>query len=638
MKRKLFAILLFLFGLISLRNAHAQIIDDSTKVIYSPKTTLHLYENDVLEGRYVEERIDTTIQNFQNERYWYHDTAYYQQLGNVGTAAQPLLYRLPGTIGIRFGRNAFDRYAYDPQNINYYNTRSPYSHLFYVQGGQGEQLFEAIHARNITPRWNIGAAYQLLAAQKQLNTVASTGTDRLIDHSGAKLFTHYRSKNDNYDLFLNFTLLHVAQIEQGGVLVPSATTPRDSLFNYQTQSVNLQQAETQEKRNHLHVLQVYKIAAENLKAYHMLDIHTQKDEFMDDELPRIISTNKDTTVLFYPTTYYSKAKTDDEANYREMQNVFGLTGNNKLSSYKAYAKFRNAKIDYSAVEKFASGDSIPRRTITADQAYNQLFVGGQLRLFYENKAELAVDGEFQLSRDYRLRGIARLGGLQASLERILYSPSATQQFMLSNHFFWNPDDFKSSVADHGEVAYNGKLGERQYVKLKAHYTNIKRYIFYNTLAKPEQLSGNQRLWGAEISHQIHFGGFHFDNFVAYTNTDEADRIRVPEWLLDSKLYFQGFLFKQALYGQFGVEAYLPTGYYADAYMPVTQQFYQQNTFKLDTYPVIDVFITADIKTLNVFLKMSHVNDTLWKPGYFATPYYPGMRRSFMFGVKWMFFD
>jgi len=635
-KKTLLAALILLLSLLATRHAHAQIIDDSTKLIYGPKTTLQLFENDVLEGRYVEERIDTTIQNFNIERYWYHDTTYYQHLGNVGTAAQPLLFRAPAAIGIRSGRNAFNRYAYDPYNINYYDTRSPYSHLFYVQGGQGEQLFEAIYARNITPRWNFGVAYQLLAAQKQLNSnsVGSSG-NRLIDHQGAKVFSHYRSKNDKYDLFLNFTSLKVEQIEQGGVLVPSATTPRDSLFNYETQSVNLQQAASQENRSHLHLLHIYKLAAENLKLYHMLDGHLQKDAYSDNELLPVIS-GIDTSVYFYPKVLYNNNSTADVAAYRELQNVFGLTGNNKLSSYKAYAKFRNARMRYSTTQVFAN-DTISEQLIEADKAYNQLFVGGQLRLFYENKAELAVEGEFQLSRDYRVHGVARLGGLQASLERVLVSPSVTEQYMLSNHFSWD-NDFNSSVTDRAEVLFSGKLGERQYVKLAANYTNIKRYIFFNEAAMPQQLSANQRLWGAELSHHIRFGAFHFENFVAYTNTDEADRVRVPEWLLDSKLYFQGSLFKNALYGQFGLQAYLPSGYYADAYMPVTQQFFVQDAFKLDTYPVIDVFLTADIKSLNVFLKMSHVNEGLWQPGYFTTPYYPGMRRSFTFGVKWMFFD
>nr|WP_262902614.1 putative porin [Pontibacter aydingkolensis] len=593
---------------------------------------MQLYERDVLEGRLLRSRIDTAVNNMHNERFWYNDTAYYQHLGNTGTAAKPLFFKMPQKIGIRFGKNAFDRYAYDPQSINYYDTRSPYSHLYYVQGQRGEQVFEGIYARNITERWNAGVAYRILSANKQIGAQRREG---LIDNNAVKAFSHYTSENKRFDLFFNYNFMKVEQIETGGIRPDSLNTPTDALFDYETESIWLQQAASEESRNALHLTSIYKLAGENLKVYNTADWYRQKNEFSDDGFPFDIGTG---SLLFYPDTLYTSVRTSDRNSYRELQNEFGLTGNSKISFYKAYLKYRHANVNYSVLD-FVRNDSLRsefRRN--EDAAFNQLFVGGQLRLFYENKAEILVDGEFQISTDYRVKAQGKLAGLRVSQERVLRSPSLVEEFMLSNHFRWDNDNFNSSVIDRSEVGYVGKLGSRQYIKLGAHYTNIKRYIFFNEQAVPEQLGGNQRFWGAEIQHRIKFGPVHFENYAAYTNVEEANRIRVPEWLLDSKLYYEGFIFKKALFGQFGVQAYMPTGYFADAYMPVTQQFYLQNELKLITYPVIDVFVNADIKTLNIFLKMSHVNDELWEPGYFTTPYYPGMRRSFVFGIKWMFFD
>ena len=632
MKVKLLAGFLLVFCLLAGRSATAQIIDDSTKVLYSPKTTLQLFERDVLEGRLLRSRIDTSITNMQNERFWYNDTAYYQHLGNVGTAAQPLFFQVPQKIGVRFGKNAFDRYAYDPQTVNYYDTRSPYSHLYYVQGQRGEQVFEGIYARNITSRWNAGVAYRILSANKQIGANRREG---LIDNNAVKAFSHYTSKNKKYDLFFNYTFMKVEQIETGGIRPVPDTTRYEDLFDYETESIWLQQAATEESRNALHLTNIFKLAGENLKLYSTTDWYRQANEYSDNSFTFDIANGN---LLFYPDTVYTNVRTLDRNIYTELQNQFGFTGNSSISFYKAYLKYRRANVDYSVLD-FVRNDTARNEIRRGDDAtFNQLFVGGQLRLFYENKAEILIDGEFQISNDYRVKAQGKLAGLWASQERILRAPSLIEEFMLSNHFTWDNDNFNSSVTDRTEVGYSGKIGGRQYVKLGAHYTNIKRHIFFNQQAVPEQLSGNQRFWGANILHHINFGPVHFENFAAYTNTDEADKIRIPELVLDSKLYYEGFIFKKALFGQFGVQAYMPTGYFADAYMPVTQQFYLQNNFELRTYPVIDVFINADIKTVNVFLKMSHVNDGLWEPGYFVTPYYPGMRRSFIFGLKWMFFD
>lgn len=611
---------MLLLGLVSTTIVEAQIIDDTTKVLYSPRTTFQLYENDVLEGRYLLQRVDTSIQNMHNERFWYQDTAYFQHLGNVGTAAKPLLFRMPSKIGARLGKNLFDRYAYKPEHVNYFDTRSPYSHLYYVQGQRGEQVFEATHARNITPRWNIGVAYQVLTGNRQIGT-STLRRDSFVSSQAVKAFTHYRSKNEKYDLFANFTHLNHEQIEFGGIVRDSA-----NFFLFQRAQTLLNQAASNEFRNRYHLLHIYKLAGENLKIFHNLDWGRQRNLYQDDQIPR--------PNVFYPTEFrFDSTRTDDRTNYREFQNVAGLTGNNKLSFYKAYIKQRSSNLDYRVLQ--LNTDSTTSNIITSE-SLNQLFVGGELRLTY-GPALVSVNGEFQMTNDYNVGATAKLGPLQGRIARVLRSPSLVEQRMISNHFNWSKS-FNSSVTDRLEASYAGKLGDRQYVRLTGHYNNIKRHIFFNEKAEPEQLSGNQRLFGAELQHHIRFGSIHFENFVAYTNTDEAQYIRIPEWVFDSKLYFQGALFKRALVGQLGVQVYTPSDYRADAYMPVTQQFYLQNDFIVRSYPVAEVFITADIKNLNVFLKMANVAQDLTAEGYFMTPYYPANQRSFIFGIKWMFFD
>lgn len=611
-------------GLAGAQQAQSQIVDDTTKVLYSPRTTLQLFENDVLEGRYLLQRIDTSINNMHNERFWYHDTAHYQHLGNVGTASKAILFRAPNKIGARLGKNVFDRYAYDPHRVNYYNTRSPYSHIFYVQGQRGEQVFEATHTRNITPGWNAGVAYQIISGNRQIG-VSNLRRDGYLSSQAVKAFTHYRSENEKYDLFANFTHLNHEQIEFGGIIPGEANR-----FLFQQALTYLNQASTREFRSNYHLMHIYKLAGENLKLFHSFDWGRQRDIFQDDAIQR----QNNGEPVFYPRVLTPLTRTDDRTAYREMENVAGVTGNNKLSFYKAYAKFRNSKLDY-RVLSIAQQDSSERYN-ESNESLNQLFVGGELRLMY-GQALLSFDGEFQMTNDYKVGATAKLGPLQGRVSRVLRSPSLIEQRIISNHFEWT-NNFNNSVTDRLEATFASKLGERQFVRLTGHFNHIKRHIYFDTVAVPRQYADNQQVFGVELQHHIRFGKIHFENFVAYTNTSEAPVIRIPEWLFDSKLYFEGALFRNALIGQFGVQVYSPTAYMADAYMPVTQQFHLQNSFNIQPYPVADVFITADIKNLNVFLKMANIASDLTAPGYFSTPYYPGMRTSFVFGIKWMFFD
>lgn len=627
--------------------AVAQIIDDTTKAIYSPKTVLQLYEQDVLNGRYETQPIDTSLNNMHNERYWYNDTLFHQHLGNIGTASTPMIFQMPDKIGVRLGKNIFDRYAYNPNQLNYFDTRSPYTHLNYVQGSRGEQVFEALHTRNINPRWNFGVAYQILSADQQVGPASQGRSKGFLDNQAIKAFTHYRSENEKYDLFMNYTFMKVEEIETGGI--DTTASIADALDRFEEAPVYLDQAQNEESRNNLHLMHIYRLAKENLKVYHVFDYYRQRNEYTDDNIPdRLIGANVGNQLFLgnsylYPQFIYSGSRTSDATEYKELENTFGLTGNNKLSSYKAYLKVRNAGIQYEVLNPILDlPDSVLQagevfETIGRSGNFNQVFLGGDVRLFYKQLAELTGNAEYQLAGDYRVKGMARLGGAYGSLERVLYSPAQVQNYMVSNHYAWD-NDFANIVIDRIGAGLHQKIGKRQYVKLDGNYTNIKRFVYYNAEAEPEQVNGNQRFWGATLTHNITFGPVHFNNFVAYHNTDEADKIRMPDWVWESKAYIEGPLFKKALYLQLGVQSTYVSAYNAYQFMPVTQQFFVQDNFTVQGYPVVDVFINGDIKTVNFFLKMSHINAELSDPVYFQTPLYPGMRRSFVFGLNWRFFD
>src|SRR5690554_6249188 len=82
-----------------------------------------------------------------------------------------------------------------------------------------------------------------------------------------------------------------------------------------------------------------------------------------------------------------------------------------------------------------------------------------------------------------------------------------------------------------------------------------------------------------------------------------------------------------------------SGYYADAYMPATQQFYLQDDFNVFAYPVVDAFFNFRIKRTRVLFRYNHANSyAMRQPGYFVTPYYTGLNSMLDLGINWSFFD
>jgi hypothetical protein len=621
----------------------SQILNDSTRSVYNPQTTRVFKEGDFLRGNFNTRPVDTALTNLQRPRYWYRDSTFYQELGNVGMAAKPLLWRFPEKIGVRLGKNVFDRYMYDPYQTDYFDTKSPYTHLFYVQGAQGEQIFEAKHVRSFRDVASFGLAFQRIAGNRQIGK-GPTNQEGQVDNLGFMFFTHLRNKSGKYHLFANYTIGKHEVIESGGINYPDDVS-LDSLDQYNPANVYyadapiwLNAAANKERRNMAHMTHFLQLAKEYLKLYHTFDYRYQKNIYFDSALPAggNQADTKNLRAPFYAGPFLvDSTNTSDSTRYREMENTVGLTGNHPLFYYNIYAKRRDATAHFAALSTETDEEMVPRGRETSTK-YGQNFIGGETQFKLRDIFNITVKGEYQLFQDYHLTAAARVKFLTFSQTRLSYSPALVQQHYRSNHYQWD-NNFENIVADKTAAGIQGKFWNNT-LRGEVARVNLQNYVYYNEQSQAEQLSQQLSFYTAYLHHHLKLGNLHFDHELSYNQLDDAQQIRLPKWLVNSKVYYEGFLFKKALFGQVGLEGFMMDDFKADAYNPVLQQFYLQNQFTVSSYPVVDFFITADIKNFNVFLKMAHVNQGYPEDGYFTSPYYTGMKRSFIFGLKWMFFD
>ena len=625
----------FLFCLFINFGCQAQILNDSTVNIYSPKTTKVLKEDHVFRGNYEYSRVDTTLNNLQQVRNWYHDTTFYQDLGNLASPAKRLFFTQPAQIGARYGRSIFDRYNYNPANITYFDTKSPFTQFNYLQGANGQQMFNGTFSRNINPNANAGFIYERISSEKFYGGTNVRG-DRQVERTGISLFTHIQTKENRYHLFANIGYAEHAYLESGGIRPdPSDNGSLDSLYDTDEVVVNLISASNREYRKTAHLSQVYRVAKEHLKVYHTFDYRSQFNRYRDDALTFTTNTATDRRfVNYYPKFTYDSVRTNEAAEFRSIENSLGIMSDSKLHFFRGYVKHRNSSYNNNLVYTYL----VDTTKIEFDKKIGQYFLGGLGEFKLRDVFNVTVNGEYQLFKDYRLDAAIRLKFLTVAQSRMSYSPTFTEQLLLSNHFQWNnTNEFQNTVSDRTSVRVDGHLFNNT-VNLELARTNLQNYIYFDSTAQPVQKTQQMQLYTASLHHHLRVKVFHMDHVVMLTNNSKAKEIRMPAWMVNSKLYVQGHLFKKALYGQVGVETFIQDDFKADAYMPAIQQFYLQNKISLPSYPAVDAFVNADIKSFSIFIKMVNVNQGFPKNGYFTTPLYLGRTRNLTFGLRWMFFD
>lgn len=622
--RLLFILSLSLF--VFVRNVSAQILDDSTKNIYGPTTTRYILEEDLYNIKGRPHGLDTSITNAHLYDYLYGSNPY-QNLGLIGTPLNPIYYTPPQTIGRNLGITIFDAYAYDPSGINYYDTKSPYSKLRYVQGSRGQQILEADFARNVNPRWNLGVDFRRVASLKQIGSTIAR--DPQASGYAAAVYTRYFTKNQRYQLLFNYTHLHQSNNEFGGVRNKD-TVKIQELTNFRGLDGQLNSGVTRERRNNFHLYHQYGILKDSvLQIFHIADYQYRDNRYQD------LSMAGDTFYLALNVEPIDSLSMTDRTDFDLLENKIGLKGQIRRLNYKAY--FRAKQFTYSQVTD---------DTITSNRKYKENFLGGELAYVFKDTSVLSVSGQYYIGgEDYFLKAHYTGKFLSGGFYRINYSPTLVQSNYIGNFFRWN-NSFSNTLTDNLWLDLNLKLGRILTINPGIRYTGIKDYIYFSENFVPAQENENIKLYMASMNFFLRIGKFNITERLIYTKYDgtKPPVLNIPEIYSHTRTYFQSRAFHKAAVLQLGLDAFWRSTYNANGYMPIIEQFYLNNSVPVKNYMLVDLFLDVRVKRANVFVKISNLLQGAGSPSspfrntYYTTPGYPGLPRSFDFGIMWMFFD
>lgn len=623
------------------RRTGSAVIDDSTKQIYGPNTSRYYYEQDAFYNRIVYRPIDTLIHNYHRvanfvNRY----NNLYQDLGNIGTAIRPIYEQLPSVIGASTGFHSYDLY-WDDEQIRYYDTKSPYTNMQLILGGQGRSITRATFSRNINPRWNVGFTYRGIFVDKQVQRRGKN--DRITRSNYYDFYTTYQTADSSYRLFVNFRRMLHRVNEFGGVRVDpneDGSLPMEDYF-LQTARPWLTTPSTEDLRTNFHFHHEYRVGGA-LQLYHTLDRYKQKNKFLD------LESGEQNEFYDWVRTLESDS-VRDATTIRTVRNEVGIKGNILKLFYNGYYAIRHYHMKY---------NHLPVDTINLsrwpDEEGDEHYFGGRMSLALDSLMELRGWAEVIVpDGNYRIEGSLHSKWFTASVKQMLYKPSFLTQAYRGRHDYWDhwlpPMEGLKNIES---SQLSGALHYRSRVVSASPgitFTRHKNYVFFDKVSDidttqqvlPIQSGGNQIIASPELKFSLTvFRHLTWSNYAVYTlfleNNDDA--IRVPDLFVNSQLAYSNIFFKGNLDMHAGIDFHWKSAYYAPGYDPAIQQFYNQDEFKSPAFPVIDVFFNAKIKRARLYFRYNNVFQLTRETGYFPTPHYPGQRTIFDFGFDWSFYD
>ena len=559
--------------------------------------------------------VDTTLYHLENFEVIKKVPIYYQDLGVNGTAMNPVYYSVPRTIGRVSGFSAYDAYMLNPEEFRYYDTKSPYMDLNVAFGGNGRAEVDFNFSRNVKPNWNIGFDIYKMSSKRQVGEVALTGDNNNARSSVLDIYTYYESKKKNYTLLFHALRFEHAVRETGGVNL-ALDAEELEFFQYADAPISLVNAQSKDTRVNFHAYQQYTVKP-FFQVYHKMDKKSIKNEFNDYPL----SADED----YFDNIFIRSDSTIDAATFNEFTNEFGMKG--KLSNrlfYSAYLKRRDINYRYVYSDPFGHT--------------GETYLGGDIKLFISENNIVGGNVEILDGGQYYLKGFLQNKYVDASYTSAIYNPSFLSEQYLGNHFEWS-NDFDPIIVNsiEGSAKYDFSFLS---IEPKVSITSIDQYVFFNTDKTPSQSSSTAIINRYSVRADLNLGKhFHLDNQVNYTILAGGGSgvFRMPALLGSSRWYYESVWFSKYMPIQIGVNVRWQSAYYANYYDPVIQQFYLQNDFEMKSYAAADVFLNFQAKKLRIFVKMTHINQPV-DNGYFATPFYPGQKKVFDIGCRWLFFD
>lgn len=561
----------------------------------------------------------------------------YNDLGNIGLPARTLHFDISRNTGFNYGFVPHGVYFFNAEKTTYVNTRTPFTDISFVQGGNELLILKVKHAQNILPRWNAGIDYHRITSQGFLLRQYSS-------LYGLNAFTTYASKDKRYLLLANFISNSGLNEESGGIRYDSTF---EKLTGSQKQVfTNLANSET-----HFHNREFF--AKQLLRFGSSRFIETGKDSVYDfttasqwvhtlhaSQLSYAFYNYGDTNSVLLPARYY-------DLTLETYDSIFL----GKLSNSLTWQKFYNGKGfilpgSKSDLVRSILGLGIRHEIINVAQpAYvrrlqNWILEGnfqsvGLSDQQVRTQSEIAYVVSGYNQGDYKLRVHSKLvysgfrwlfeGGIQR------FRCDFAAELYKSNQFIWN-NPLKQVQTSYARL---GLLQWKQF-SLVATIRQLNNWVYFGFDARPAQINKNIGVYSVNASKTFTIWKLKFEHELLWQKSS-SDSIRFPEYSGMIRYYFQSRFYGISRF-QLGFNLFYNTRYQGEMYNPATRQFFLQNQISIGSYPVFSPFFIADIKRVSLFVTYEHINMDQVKKGMYYTVHYPIDLSSMRMGVRWRFYD
>jgi Putative porin len=577
----------------------------------------------------------------------------YFNLGSVTSAAYPSVYQPVLRSGLDIGLHQFDIYQIKNNDIRFYHQTKAFTDVYYSGNEQTNAQIEAKYGRAFANGLHLSVDYKRVTnfgiadnavpiIQRTVNDTAQEWLYQGVPRGRAVAFgVGFWLHKEKYDGYLTFTSNLVSQFDKGGIT-------GDSVFKKNNRSLTLvprlSGAFTRHEKYeiaYLHYLKLNKNDSAGTKRAYLASHNIKyKSNFYHTADP-FGAKSGETKPEASDSIFYGSFITDPRGirfllKEKQIENTFNVsTTRARVSKDSAQtASGQNDWLEVGITHSFHAVDDEAQ-----NRNFNNVILRGRFNFTPNENLKVETAGQFNAIGynlgDYRLNGdlffnLDKIGSLNVKAVSQLYKPTWMQSNLtLTQKPFWN-NDFSKTLETH----ISGTLAlPRLNLEATVAYTLLNNYIYFDKNAKAQQANTPLSILQLIVNQNFTLAKFHLDNTVAIQKPTETF-LRLPTFYTKNSLYWEGKLFKKVMLTRMGVDVRYNSTWAAPSYMPLTGQFFTQESGDVKAYPALDIYLSFKVSSFRFFAKWENIVGSIGSDVYTQVYNYPVSDRTFRFGIRW----
>jgi hypothetical protein len=512
---------------------------------------------------------------------------------------------------------------YNPDNVPYYNVRSPYTDLYFLTSYAEGQTVGFSHTQNLGPGTNVHAGITRTTSLGRYKNEESRYFDIILNG-------YHHSKNGRYKIKWWWDWV-VTRIQENGGLSEPEKFENNSEADRIVMPIHLSNAYGRNKSMSGGFTQVINLGtwmpdSTTNDSTDIILVETRSRWIQGIKYDKDVMVYGDiiTNPSYYPTIYRDSSLGYDSIYKHHYQLDL---------KYEYDDRARTYSIGWSGhVDIFNLG--FGRNSMMGNELSLGIRENGKRSRYYLTY-HMFLGGLRDGTHDVLLRTFpAGNRRWQLDLQYLVKSPDLMDLYFDSNFARWlnyfRSEKMARAMLSHRFLGPDARIGMEAML-----FGN--RIYYADSMAVPRQNSEQDAALRFFISGEIRLKPFYLDNEIAVQFV-EGNALRAPLLTSRHNLYYKDRWFKGAMEVHVGALLNYFSSYNAMSYAPWLANFYITDAKEIGNYPYIDLYLKFRVRELELYAVVQHANQGLSGFSYYAAPINPMADRYLRLGLKWNFFN